>query len=169
MKRTKNWIFLLVVFPLVVGCVAGIPMSLGLIAGGVGTSAVISGGESAASGTRTSFNDRGVLELKAAVPPDILEVAANVGKEMGYSVQRVSRNILNLSSGTSTGALLAGSMSFGLATKDVIILSLTQSGETIEYSIVMYGKLGDPVKTAEAIINQFKTRLEKRLTDLAKS
>ncbi len=159
----KKWIFSAVVLFLVVllaGC--ALPISgIGLLSGG--GSAALGGGAMASSSARTSFSDRGTLELKV-VPLNILELAAEVGKGLGYDAQRIGRNTLNLNSGTSTGSMMASAFTFGLATKDVIMFSLTQSDGKLEYSIVVYGKLGDdPVKTVDTIVGQFKAKLDERL------
>ena len=164
MKGTR-WFFLAAVIFLVVllaGCMA--PLGLGVLAGGIGGSVALGGGAMASSSARTSFSDRGTLELKV-VPPNILELAAEAGKDLGYDAQRIGRNTLNLNSGISTGSSMLSGLTMGFAMKDVIMISLTQSGQGLDYTLTIYGKLGDdPTKFADNVLAQFRNKLEERLT-----
>ena len=130
----KKTMFVALIALVCFGCA---PVMLGSMAATVGLSA----GQMALMGERGMFQDSVSVEFMEP-NPEALKMVMEAGKELGYSVQKPNRNMVMLTKGTSTGAMMAGAVTMGIAQPPVVVITATLSEDKkrIDLSLTRHGK-----------------------------
>ena len=94
--------------------------------------------------------------------PDILDIVAEVGKSMGYSVSALDReaNTISLSSSSS----MLSTALIGKTSQAILTISSKDNGKRLDINVVVTGNFGTGgQEAAMKIIDDFKTKLLERI------
>ncbi len=152
---------------LVLSMCAIIALSAGCAApiiGATGYGMEAAGGTTGSPGS--SYSDTATVEFETPCK-DALDLAARVGKDLGYSARWASHNMLMLSSGVSgtasAGAILSTLPIVGLVTKPapVIMISVTASedGHMLDFRLTMSGRSSDYREEGQKILSDLKNKI----------
>jgi|GEM_PF-3004105 len=94
--------------------------------------------------------------------PDILDIVAEVGKSMGYSVSALDReaNTISLSSSSS----MLSTALIGKTSQAMLTISSKDNGKRLDINVIVTGNFGTGgQEAAMKIIDDFKTKLLERI------
>lgn len=140
--------------------------SVGMVAGGIGTAAMM--GSAATTDSPGTYQDK--MAIKFDTPQaDAIVAVMKAGKDLGYDVKRQGKYTAMLSSGMSTGDIMKASalstLTFGLAQRSKPTIMITaqaaEDGSRVDVSLLMVGKLKNDTVVDEAskILNDLKTKI----------
>ena len=94
--------------------------------------------------------------------PDILDVVAEVGKDLGYSVSHLDKTAGTI--GLSSGSSMVTSVLIGKVSRATLRIQLQEEGKALDINVVVSGNFGTAEQDAATrLIDDFKAKLLPRL------